>query len=156
MNKYYAVVACALIALTSFGWKDKSRPADLPEDMSPCLVTITQEGVPLAGATVEFKYSENVKYTTSGMTNDSGVAEMKTYGYAGAQQGTAKVRVYKLVTEGASEAEEYGEKGSLGNDFNVVDPKYMSYDTTDLEITITKEKCEQSFDVGAAVHNSAR
>lgn len=156
MNKFCAVVACALIALTSFGCKDKSRPADLPDNMTPCKITITQEGVPLAGATVSLKYSTDVKYTTSGTTDESGVAEMKTYSYAGAQQGTAKVRVSKLVTEGASEAEEYGKGGTLGTDFNVVDPKYMSFDTTDLEITITKEKSEASFDVGAPVHNRAK
>lgn len=156
MNKFCAFAACALIALTSFGCKDKSRPADLPDDMSPCKITITQEGVPLAGATVEFKYSTDVKYTTSGTTDDSGVATMMTYGYAGAQQGTAKVRVAKLVTEGASEAEEYGEKGETGSDFNVVDAKYRSFDTTDLEITITKENAAETFEVGAPVHEPAK
>ena len=152
MKRICAVALCALLAISSFGCKDKSRPADLPEDMSPCEITITQEGTPLAGATVDLQYTTNVKYNTSGVTDENGVAIMKTYGYAGAQQGTAKVRVDKLVTEGASEAEEYGEAGNLGQDFHLVDKKYRSFDTTDLEITIGKENSKESFDVGAAVH----
>lgn len=156
MNRLCAVAVCALAALACLGCKGETRPADLPEDMSPCKVTITQDGTPLAGATVEFQYTTNVKYTTSGTTDESGVATMMTYGYAGAQQGTAKVRVAKLVTEGASEAEEYGEVGAKGSDFNVVDPKYSSFDTTDLEITITKSSSEEKFDVGAPVHEAVK
>ena len=152
MKKIYAVALCAFLACASLGCKDKSRPADLPDDMTPCEITITQEGTPLAGATVDLQYTTNVKYNTSGVTDDNGVAVMKTYGYAGAQQGTAKVRVDKLVTEGASEAEEYGEAGNLGQDFHLVDAKYRSFDTTDLEITIGKENSKEKFDVGAAVH----
>ena len=121
MKKFCVVALCALLAISSFGCKDKSRPADLPDDMSPCEITITQDGTPLAGATVDLQYTTNVKYNTSGVTDENGVAIMKTYGYAGAQQGTAKVRVDKLVTEGASEAEEYGEAGNLGQDFHLVD-----------------------------------
>ena len=143
MKKFCVVALCALLAISSFGCKDKSRPADLPEDMSPCEITITQDGTPLAGATVDLQYTTNVKYNTSGVTDENGVAIMKTYGYAGAQQGTAKVRV---------EAEEYGEAGNLGQDFHLVDKKYRSFDTTDLEITIGKENSKEKFDVGAAVH----
>ncbi|MGI6401697.1 MAG: hypothetical protein ACOX0A_06270 [Thermoguttaceae bacterium] len=156
MNKYCAFAVCALIALASFGCKDKSRPADLPDDMTPSRITITQEGEPLAGATVELEYTTPVKYTTSGATDETGVAVMKTYGYAGAQLGTAKVRVSKLVTEGDSEAEEYGESGSMGTDFNVVDAKYMSFETTDLEITIEKGNADATFDVGAAVRDPVK
>ena len=124
--------------------------------MTPCEITITQEGTPLAGATVELQYTTDVKYKTSGATDENGVAIMKTYSYAGAQQGTAKVRVAKLVTEGATEADDDGNGGSVGSDFNLVDPKYMSFDTTDLEITIGKENAKATFDVGAPVHNPAK
>lgn len=156
MKKFCVVALYAFLACAAIGCKDKSRPADLPEDMSPCEITITQEGTPLAGATVEFKYTTDVKYTTSGVTDEKGVAIMQTYSYAGAQQGTAKVRVDKLVTEGGAEAEEYGEAGEMGKDFHLVDAKYRSFDTTDLEITIGKENSKESFDVGAAVHDAAK
>ena len=155
MKRIFALIACALLVLAT-GCQKNTRPADLPEDMSPCKITITQDGQPLAGATVELVYNENVKYQTSGATDETGVATMMTYGYAGAQQGTAKVVVTKLVTEGASEAEDYGEAGNLGKDFQVVDKKYRSKDTTDLEITIGKEIVEQTFEVGAAVHDPAK
>ena len=153
MKKIYAVALCAFLACASLGCKDKSRPADLPDDMTPCEITITQEGTPLAGATVDLQYTTNVKYNTSGVTDDNGVAVMKTYGYAGAQQGTAKVRVDKLVTEGASEAEEYGEAGNLGQDFHLVDKKYRSFDASMLEITISKGSNTFWIEVEAPVHD---
>mgnify|MGYP004446402499 CR=1 FL=1 len=145
-----------LVILASIGCKDKSRPADLPDDMSPCKVTVVQDGKNLEGATVTFEYTTPVKYTTSGTTDATGVATMMTYGYAGAQQGTAKVVITKLVTEGAEEAAEYGERGVQGKDFQLVDAKYRSVDTTDLEITVTKENAEVTFDVGAAVHDPVK
>ena len=125
MKKYLLLIACVLASVASLGCKDKSRPADLPEDMSPCFVTITQEGKPLEGASVSFEYTTPVKYTTSGVTDANGVAQMSTYGYGGAQIGTAKVVVTKMVTEGLVEATD-DEEGSMGSDFYVVDAKYGS------------------------------
>lgn len=155
MKKICAFIACALLAVSSLGCKDNSRPADLPEDMTPCKITITQEGQPVEGVTVDLEYSTDVKYTTSGTTDASGVAVMMTYGYAGAQQGVAKVRVDKLVTEGASEGD-YGEAGTMGEDFYVVEEQYRSFDTTPLEITVGKKNVEETFEVGPAVHDPAK
>ena len=157
MKKIAILFSCALVLASLPGCgKNKSRPADLPDDMSPCAITITQDGAPLVGATVELEYETPVKYRSSGTTDDKGVATIMTYGFAGAQQGTAKVVVKKLVTEGGSEAEEYGEAGTTGQDFETVDPKYKSKDTTDLTITIGKANVEEKFDVGAAVHIPAK
>ncbi len=155
MKRFGFIILCLALATLAVGCKDKSRPADLPEDMSPCKITITQEGTPLAGATVELVYDTKMKYKTSGTTNESGVATMMTYSYPGAQQGTAKVVVTKLVTEGGSEGED-GEAGELGSDFQVVDAKYRKADTTDLTITIGQENVEQTFEVGAAVHDPVK
>lgn len=155
MKKYLLLIACVLASVSSLGCKDKSRPADLPEDMSPCFVTITQEGKPLEGASVNFEYTTPVKYTTSGVTDANGVAQMSTYGYGGAQIGTAKVVVTKMVTEGLVEATDDDEEGSMGSDFYVVDAKYGSVDTTDLEITVDSKECKATFDVGPAVHDPA-
>ncbi len=156
MKKILALVVGAVVALGCCGCKKDQRPADLPEDMTPCKITLTQEGKPVADATIEFSYSTPMKYTTSASTDENGVATMVTYGFAGAQQGTAKVVVRKLVTEGASEAEEYGETGDSGSDFNVVAAKYRSAETTDLEITIGKENVEETFELGPAVHDPAK
>ena len=156
MKKFALYLSCLLV-LVAFGCnKGGGRPADLPEDMSPCAVTIIQDGQPLAGATVMFEYDTPVKYTTSGVTDEKGVATMMTYSFAGAQQGTAKVCVSKLVTEGGSEGEEYGDSGSVGQDFDTVDTKYKKKETTDLTITVGKENVAETFDVGAAVHVPAK
>ena len=151
MKRFGFIILCLALAALAVGCKDKSRPADLPEDMSPCKITITQEGTPLAGATVELVYDTKMKYKTSGTTNESGVATMMTYSYPGAQQGTARVVVTKTVTEGGSEGED-GEAGELGTDFSVVDAKYGKAETTDLTITIGKDNVAESFEVGAPVH----
>jgi hypothetical protein len=152
MKNFTIFLSCALILAASFGCtKKNARPADLPEDMSPCSITITQDGTPVEGATVALEYETPVKYQTSGTTDAKGVAIMMTYGHAGAQQGTAKVLVSKLVTEGASEAEDYGESGEMGQDFETIDLKYKAVDTTDLTITIGKDNVAESFEVGAPV-----
>ena len=157
MKKFAVYLPCVLILATFFGCGPKNtRPADLPEDMTPCAITITQEGTPVAGVTVDFEYTTPVKYRTSGVTDENGVAAMMTYGFAGAQQGEAKVLVRKVVTEGASEAEEYGEAGNSGADFETVDLKYKSLDTTDLTISIGKDNVAETFEVGAPVHVSAK
>ncbi len=157
MKKFTVCFSCVLILATFLGCGPKTlRPADLPDDMTPCAITITQEGNPLAGATIDLEYDAQVKYRTSGTTDEKGVATMMTYGFAGAQQGNAKVLVRKVVTEGASESEEYGESGNTGQDFETVDLKYKSLDTTDLTITIGKDNVAETFEVGAPVHVPAK
>ena len=157
MKKFTICLLCVLILAAFLGCGPKNtRPADLPDDMTPCAITITQEGTPVAGATVDLEYSTPVKYRTSGTTDEKGVATMMTYGFAGAQQGEAKALVRKVVTEGASEAEEYGEAGNSGADFETVDIKYKSLDTTDLTISIGKDNVAETFEVGAPVHVPAK
>lgn len=156
MKNYRIILMLLCATLLCVGCGKKDRPADLPDDMSPCEITITQDGTPVDGATVSFVYATDVKYATSGTTDAKGVAVMMTYGQAGAQQGTAKVLVSKLVTEGASESEEYGETGSLGQDFHVIDAKYRNEATTDLEITIGKSRVKETYEVGAPVHEPAK
>ena len=154
MKRLTSVLTLATLLLTlAVGChKNSERPADPPPDMTPTKITITQEGKPLEGASVMLKYNEPVKYPTSGITDENGVATMVTYGFAGAQQGTAKVIVLKLVTEGETQGEEYGKNGDYGTDFHVVDAKYRSEETTDLEITIGSKNVKETFDVGAPVH----
>lgn len=154
MKKATVFLTSLLIIVAVVGCNKKGqRPADLPDDMTPCVITVTQEGQPVEGATVAFEYETPVKYaTSSNASNEKGEAIMVTYGFPGAQQGKAKVVIKKLVTEGGGDSEEYGEAGSIGQDFNTIDPKYGSVDTTDLTIEIGKENVAQTFDVGPAVH----
>ena len=60
------------------------------------------------------------------------------------------------MTEGGSEGEEYGDAGTVGQDFDTVDTKYKKKETTDLTITVGKENVAETFDVGAAVHVPAK
>lgn len=157
MKNFVIYVSCVLVIAAGVGCSPKnSRPADLPDDMTPCRITITQDGAPVESASVVLEYETPVKYATSGTTDAQGVAVMMTYGFAGAQQGSAKVLVSKLVTEGAEEAEEYGQSGKMGQDFETIDVKYKSKDTTDLSITIGKDNVAESFEVGAPVHIPAK
>ena len=156
MKIVFAGLACALACVLCVGCGPKNtRPADLPDDMTPCVITVMQDGKPLEGASVELVYDTKMKYTSSGSSDEKGEATIMTYGFAGAQQGNAKILVTKLVTEGAEEAAEYGEAGAMGQDFQTVDPKYGSADTTDLTVEIGKSNVKQTVDVGESVHISA-
>ncbi|MDR1478669.1 MAG: carboxypeptidase-like regulatory domain-containing protein [Planctomycetaceae bacterium] len=132
------------------------RPSDLPA-LNPCKITITQGNNPLNEADVEVVANDpTTKYrTASGVTNNSGIANLLTYGFSGVPVGTYKVLVKKTVLEGASEqTDESGVKQvSGGKDYNLVNKKYQNENTTDLEIKIKNGQNEFSFDVGEPVHN---
>jgi hypothetical protein len=135
--------------------KNSSRPVDLPA-LNSCKITITQNGVPLKEAAV-IAVSQNpaVKYrTTTGTTDNNGVAELRTYGFSGSPVGEFNVIVKKIVLEGAEEiTDDFGAKQTYGGkDYNLVNKKYNNEKTTDLKIEIKTGENIFSFDVGAPVH----
>jgi hypothetical protein len=99
--------------------------------------------------------STSAKYrTASGVTDNSGVADLRTYGFSGAPAGEFKVVVKKTILEGAKEiTDKSGVKQvSGGQDYNLVNKKYSNEETTDLEIEIKTSENVFSFDVGEPVH----
>lgn len=118
-------------------------PEGLPE-LTPCSLTIVQEGKPLVGAIV-LLYPDNqgCPWTVSGTTNECGVAEMTTHGkYPGIPQGDWSVTVSKNNT--------VYDKKSEGDNWTIyakVDPLYSDKETTPLRLRCEAETVKM-FDVG--------
>jgi hypothetical protein len=136
------------------GCGDTSKPSDIPP-LYPCTVTVTQEGVPLAEAMVEFISAEQTKYRAVALTGGNGTVQMSTYGHSGVPIGKYKV----VVTKKADDDFVY-KKNSAGenepvswNTYKMVEDKYSDAETTPHEIEITGKgrKVEATFDVGKAV-----
>lgn len=122
-------------------------PSDLPK-LTPCKLTVVQDGTPLAGATVTLTMQGQPWYPC-GSTNEKGEVELYTNGkYKGVPAGTYKISVAKTETEpsklgtappegdpqyGAWMAKSAQEKR---NTYSLVEKQYTDAKTTPLEITI--------------------
>jgi hypothetical protein len=153
--KYYTFILILFFATFTGCGQRSQRPDDLPQ-LSPCKITVTQDGVPLQEANVVmFSKETSVKYrNATGMTDNNGIAEMRTYGFSGVPVGVYKIMVKKTILEGAKEyVDELGTpQVSGGKDYNLVNQKYQDEKTTDLEIEVTSGNNEISIDVGKPVH----
>ena len=151
------IIAFTLTALTIVGCaKDDGRPKDLPP-LFPAEITITQEGNPLAGATVALEATGGTSsvYHPSGITNESGKAVMSTYGFDGVPAGTYKVTVRKTVVEDVKQVTDaYGDLvDDAGVEYRTVEPQFSTADKTphEIEITNSRKTLHVTFDVGKAI-----
>lgn len=163
-----ASVGVALVALLSVAGCGETRPDGMPETY-PTSIIITQDGAPLAGATVVL-YPEDstlTRWPVGATTDETGTAKMTTSTkYAGAPAGKFKVIVNKTVTEGdpvpkhpgkdatREQINEYDRALKTGKFeiFKVVEQKYRTAGTTPLSVEVAASG-ENSFteDVGKAV-----
>ena len=154
----------AMITFTGCQFGGEVLPKDMPK-LVPAKIQLTQDGAPLAGATVLLiDPAGNRQWEAGGLTDDSGTIELYTNGrYKGAPEGKYKVVVKKTETE----------PSKLGPDPGVDDPKYGEYmaqlvsekldaftlvekqftapNSTPLEVEIKKGGPVQKLDVGAKV-----
>ena len=151
------IITLILIAVSMTGCgRDTSRPADLPP-LFPCTITITQDGNPLSGATVDLEPADgaNTNYRASAITDESGRAVLTTYGYKGAPAGRYKVTVRKTLIENVGEVtNEYGEVvGSSGLEYRTVERMYSDAKTTphEIEVTTGRDTTHATFDVGKPI-----
>jgi hypothetical protein len=152
------IFAALLIFVTIIiGCGDNSRPVDLPT-LYQCTITITQDGNTLEKAIVRLESvdSTNAKYLASAITDENGVALMKTYGYLGSPIGKYKVVVTKIVEEITEYklSKSSGEKEPVkSKKFRLIETQFTSAETTSLEIEITgnEKNVTKTFDVGKTV-----
>jgi hypothetical protein len=133
-----------------------NRPDDLPK-LHPCTITVTQNNIPLEGASVTLQTNDNSgKYNTcSGVTNSLGIAQINTYGFSGVPKGNYKITVSKIIVEGGiSKTDEFG-GGSIegGKAIQTVDAIYTESNTTPCEIKITESSNSLTLDVGNQKRN---
>jgi len=154
----------AIVATLFLGaCKGEKRPDGLPK-LYPCSVKIIQGGAPLAGADVMLVAQDPnlMRRPTGGTTDESGVAKLNTYGFAGAPEGSFKVMVVKTETEGAVSAEDAVknmESGTLSSEerFDLVDQQYRDQTTTPFTLEVKASGNEtKEFDVGEAVRIPVR
>lgn len=157
------IIALGTLFLMGCGQK---LPDGMPK-LYPTLITITQEGKPVADANVKLMKKDELtyKWLAGGRTDELGVCKVKTQGkYDGAPAGDFSVVVYKtVVNESATrkstptpsdpaEAAEWSRKVAEEEaSRDVIDTKYKKIQTTDLTISIQEGKNEESFDVGPEV-----
>ena len=145
-----------VFGLSIFGCS-RGVPKDFPA-LHPCVITVTQDGTPLAEASVLLKPIQGNALSASGVTDKNGIAVMKVQAtFDGAPEGKYKVMIVKQTREKnpevkAEELQEFApdstalrEKEYIITDF--VDPKFGNATQTPLEIQIQSGKNESTFEV---------
>ena len=140
----------------------------LPEGLSnvvPVTIQLTQDGAPLAGATVLLiDTTGSREWSPGGLTDDKGTIDLYTNGrYKGAPEGKYKVVVTKTETDPSKlgpapstsdpgYSEYLGKLASEKRDtYTLIDKQFTDAKSTPLEVEIKKGGPVQKFDVGAKV-----
>jgi len=151
------LLVCIFVLPTGCGRGELPHPPGMPK-IYPTTLTITQDGKPLANATVGLFAidGENATWTPSGVTDANGKAIMLTRGqFRGAAVGKYKVTVAVTEYVDGTVINEQGE--IIGPEmptkiFTLVEMKYRKSTTTPLELEVTtKGVSDATFDVGKAV-----
>jgi len=144
------IVSVALQA--GCGQQGHPRPSDLPT-LHLVSITVTQEGTPLAGASVILTSKTPQTYSTaSGTTDAAGVVVPRTYGFDGVPAGQYTVSVSKTAIEGATEQMDGNTPIQVGGKvYQYVSKEYLESGTTPLSIDVSA-KMETTLDVGAPAH----
>lgn len=160
MNQRIFIFFLSVLMLSLVGCGGVKKPAGMPA-LHPTTLTLTQEGTPLAGATVTLVSQNKAvsQWQSGGATDAKGVIRIKTSGFDGAPEGTFKVVVTKTETEGTAtvtqSSDEAGAKPSVSGggqkSYEVVEKEYRSAVTTKLTLEVKAGKNAETFDVGKAV-----
>lgn len=168
MKRLVIFFAAAFLTALVCGCGPK-MPDGMPP-LQPTTITVTQGSAPLANAVLNIKSvdpSTTNNFTCGGTTDANGVAVVVTHGqYKGIPEGKYKVAVSCTVGEGtppppspideesARKWKEYQDSGATYEEFYVVDPKFATIESTNLEIEVKKGKNEFTLDCGEPVHIS--
>lgn len=132
----------SLFTLVLTGCSGDVTPDGMP-NLQPLALTVTQQGAPLEGASVQLIATDpaNSRWASGGTTDAEGKVVLKTLGqYEGVVPGTYKVTFYKMATEGnaAAPAVDSPSSGGSTEAFLVIDPKYQTETTTPVEIAVVQ------------------
>lgn len=150
----FSFLFLVLLFHSGCGGGDSGRPADMPK-VYPVKITVTQDGAVVQDASVVLTAKSPAKYNTaSGLTDASGVAVLRTYGFDGVPEGQYAVTVSKQGVEGAKEAiDENGTAYQTGGKvYEYVDVQYSKTGTSPHNIAVTTKGTTKTFEVGAPVH----
>ena len=146
---YASLFLCAASTLLGCGPK---KPDGMPK-LAPVVVTVVQEGTPLAEANVSFyaEAQENRQWACGGVTDASGKLTVTTRGkYPGMPLGKYKVTVEKTLVEDPPLTDEEF-KATPPKIYQCVESKYLAENTTDLAVEVVDGKNEFTLDAGKAI-----
>jgi hypothetical protein len=156
MPRHFLTIVFVL-AITTFGCRrSDDQPKNLPK-LFPIVVTVHQEGTPVAGAFVRLVPTDaSMPWSCGATTDTSGRAVIKTIGkFTGAPEGDYRVAISKLempAIAGSNMSNLDAPAASGQSDsFDLVDPKYSNPSTTPLEAKVGKDNPKVEFNVGPAV-----
>lgn len=145
------------LAMTTLGCgHSDDRPKNLPA-LFPIVVSVHQEGTPVAGAFVRLVPTDaSMPWSCGATTDTSGRAVIKTIGkFTGAPEGDYKVAISKLEMPpvAGSNMSNLNAPASPGqsDSFDLIDPKYSNPSTTPLETHVGRDNPKVEFNVGPAV-----
>ena len=147
------IIICTL--LVAGCGKKSNLPADFPE-IHKLTITVVQEGAPLASAMISLKpvgTADKYARGCSAVTDETGVASIKTYGQEGVPAGKYKILVSKMHDEEGTEIEdEFGGKSVVGAKvYSYIEKQYSDEKTTPFEIEVSKGGANSmTCDVGKA------
>jgi hypothetical protein len=150
---------CLIASLVLLSGCGPNLPDGMPR-LYPVVITVTQEGQPLANCSVSLRYTDPSlgTWAIGGRTDAQGNAQLFTNGFPGAPEGTFKVVLVKHENIGLdARAEAEGR-----NDFaaaraiqvrlwSAIELRYNDPATTPLEVEITPSTRTLSVDAGPAV-----
>ena len=155
MKKIGLLISTVVImALQLSGCSTQLKPDGLPK-LHPTVLTLTQDGTPLAGASVSlFAENEPATWTIGGTTDESGNVTLMTHGkFPGVPAGKYKVCVFKLemvFPPGATNTDENAAP-VRPEEYDLVDVKLKSPVTTTLTLEIVPGKNHLPLDVGKPI-----
>lgn len=143
------LICCSLIVFVSCS---SQRPGGMPK-LYPCSVTVTQEKIPLAEATIlAIDVNGNEKWSVTGTTDANGIALLTTDGkYRGAPAGNYILLISKNTSETKELPSKPGQTEKLYGPtvfYSEVDPVYSSKDKSPAKITVEKKKNSFNIDAG--------
>lgn len=148
--KFMCLMILSAIAsiLLAAGCKEK-RPDGMP-DLIPVVLTVTQEGAPLAEANINFyaQDSANKKWGSGGVTDAQGKLVVMTQGkYKGMPAGKYKITVSKILVENPPQKE----SDPPGKYFELIEKKYTKEALTDIMIEVAPGTSNYDIKAGKAV-----
>ncbi|MDR2115051.1 MAG: hypothetical protein LBP87_01595 [Planctomycetaceae bacterium] len=164
--KNIIVIVCFSFLLFSAGCnRGRVRPEGLPK-LHQCVIHLTQEGIPLSGASVLFlpvSPSQGKHWTVSGFSDETGKTEIYTNGYfRGSPQGEFKIIVTKTETvvppfpdimptdpREIVKLERMIEKGTKV--YKVISDEFTTEETTPLKIIVPTKENKTTFELGASI-----
>ena len=152
------LVSFCLVLLLALlvGCTKKPMPDGMPT-LYRVSISVTQEGKPLADATVSLRYADSSAGTwaVGGRTGAEGTANLFTNGYRGAPVGAFKVLLFKQENEGLKE---YSESANFEDAqrikvkiWSCLKEEYNDPEKTPLEVEITSSTKTLKVDAGPAV-----